>query len=182
MTHPDNFVRRRPNEKYLPECTQKIVKHPQSVMIWACLDGQGPGPIYFVEGTMRQDQYKMILETVLLPHIASRNYIDGSFLFMQDSAPCHTAKSVITFLNSKNIPLLDWPGNSPDLNPIENVWSTLKSIVYSLDNTNVAKLKENIFNTWHNDKRIKDMIIKCIQSMPQRITECIKAKGCSTKY
>jgi hypothetical protein len=39
--------------------------------------------------------------------------------FLQDRAPCHTRKKVITFLKEANIPVMDWPGSSPDLNPIE---------------------------------------------------------------
>ncbi|GFY09975.1 hypothetical protein TNCV_3699361 [Trichonephila clavipes] len=43
------------------------------------------------------------------------------YIVMQDGAPCHTARSIKAFLAEQNIPLLDWPGNSPDMNPIENI-------------------------------------------------------------
>ena len=49
-------------------------------------------------------------------------------MFMQDSAPCHHSKLVSDFLK-KNIKTLDWPGNSLDINPIENLWATLKDKV-----------------------------------------------------
>ena len=42
-------------------------------------------------------------------------------IFMQDGAPCHKAKIFGNFLKSKTIQVVDWPGNSPDLNPIENL-------------------------------------------------------------
>ncbi|GFY11598.1 uncharacterized protein TNCV_4230671 [Trichonephila clavipes] len=43
------------------------------------------------------------------------------YIVMQDGAPCHTARSIKAFLAEQNIPLLDWPGNSPDMNPIKNI-------------------------------------------------------------
>ncbi|GFX62426.1 hypothetical protein TNCV_1381511 [Trichonephila clavipes] len=39
------------------------------------------------------------------------------YIFMQDGAPCHAAPSIKSFLAEQNIPLLDWPCNSPDMNP-----------------------------------------------------------------
>ena len=45
---------------------------------------------------------------------------------MQDGPPCHTAYSVKAFLHEQNKPLLFWPGNSPDMNPKENVHELVK--------------------------------------------------------
>ena len=45
------------------------------------------------------------------------------WVFMQDLAPAHNAGSTRQYLQNKKVKILDWPGNSRDLNPIENVWS-----------------------------------------------------------
>jgi hypothetical protein len=69
---------------------------------------------------MRQDQYIKVLERRLVPqlHEQGRSLQHVQLVFQQDDAPCHVAKSVKTFMESNRIRLLDWSGNSPDLNPI----------------------------------------------------------------
>ncbi len=48
---------------------------------------------------------------------------DADFIFQQDLAPAHTAKSTKSWLNDHGVGVLDWPANSPDLNPIEQRFS-----------------------------------------------------------
>ena len=50
-------------------------------------------------------------------------YGDADFIFHQDLAPAHTAKSTNTWFNDHRITVLDWPAISPDLNHLENVYS-----------------------------------------------------------
>ena len=44
---------------------------------------------------------------------------------MQDNAPCHIAKSVETFISDDAVTVMEWAAQSPDMNPIENIWKLL---------------------------------------------------------
>jgi len=80
------------------------------------------------------------------------------------------------------MPLLTWPENSPDLNPIENVWSKFKRLVSRKNNTNRHILIENIKKVWHEAPEITECIRVCIESIPKRLKVVISAKGGHTKY
>ncbi len=95
------------------------VKHSASVMVWGCFCGKGGrGSLYFLlpKATMNGDHYMKVLEKKLFPWMERL----GATKFLQDGAPCHPSKKVMALLKEKKISVMDWPGNSPDLNPIEN--------------------------------------------------------------
>jgi transposase len=131
---------------------------------------------------MKQDQYKMVLETRLIPQLRDWFPNGENHTFMQDGAPCHTAKSVTAFLDRQNIPLLKWPGNSPDMNPIENIWELVKRRVSTDLITTKQQLIEKLIAVWCRDPEVKTLAAKCIESMPRRVKALLKAKGGSTKY
>lgn len=150
-------------------------------MVWGAISAQGPGRLHIVNGIMRQDQYIEILRTRLLPQMAAW-FPNGDGIYMQDGAPCHTAKRVTEFLKQANVPLLSWPGNSPDMNPIENFWRLLKRKVNAMKPTTKRSLIECIIQVWNHDQDIRDMCQRLIQGMPNRVAQVISSKGGYTKY
>lgn len=88
------YVRRRPNERFEESCTLKTVKHPASVMVWGCFSYFGIGKMNFIEGPVNAEKYKKILEESLIPSMNSHLTHCRDFIFQDDSAPCHRAKSV----------------------------------------------------------------------------------------
>ncbi len=79
----------------------------------------------FSESTVNAAIYQEILEHSMLPS-ADKLYGDADFIFQQDLAPAHTAKGTKSWFNDHGVTVLDWPANSPDLNPIENLSGIVK--------------------------------------------------------
>ena len=88
----------------------------------------------------------------------------------------------MTFFQNQNIRLLGWPGNSPDLNPIEGLWNELKREVLKTPFTTKRELIEKLIDTWHPSDSICGLTGKFIESMPRRVQAVIKMKGGHTKY
>ena len=160
-----------------PRFIRPTVKHPLSIMVWGCFSQNFRPDLYIVRGKMNSASYKVVLEE----HINTDYIRNNGFIFQDDSAPCHRSALIKAFKIKNNIESLDWPGNSPDLNPIENLWSYLKRRVGRNKMMNSNDLIKRINYSWKNE--IDDELIKnLINSMPKRIDMCIKANGYQIKY
>ena len=102
-------------------------------------------------------------------------------VFMQNGAPCYQAKFVSQFLKSKKNQILDWPGNSPDLNPVENLWTVSKNKVSERQPTNAKTLEQAIKEVWVQEMTT-EFCRSVVESMPKRLEAVTKAKGGQTKY
>ncbi len=107
-------------------------------------------------------------------------YGDADFIFQQDLAPVHTAKGTKSWFNDHGVTVLDWPANSPDLNPIENLLAIVKRKMRDTRPNNVDDLKAALKATWASIT--PEQCHRLIDSMPRRIDAVIHAKGGPTKY
>ena len=172
---------RRPlgSNRFDPRFTQKTMKHPAGVMVWGCFSAKGRGGLHFLEKgkTMNSARYIMTLEEHLLTHM----HVLGTSIFMQDNAPCHTSRKTKKWFVDAELEVLEWPGNSPDLNPIENLWHQAKMKLQRRNTSSVPKLIKAIKEMW-----VKDMDAayckSLVHSMPRRLQRVIDAKGEMTKY
>uniref|UniRef100_A0AAY5L9I4 Tc1-like transposase DDE domain-containing protein n=1 Tax=Esox lucius TaxID=8010 RepID=A0AAY5L9I4_ESOLU len=119
------------------------VKFPQSVIVWGAMSSAGVGPLCFLRSKVNAAVYQEVLEHFMLP-AADQLYGDADFIFQQDLAPAHSAKPTSTWFKDHGIPLLNWPANSPDLNPIENLWGIVKRKMRYARPNNAEELKATI--------------------------------------
>ena len=136
--------------------------------------------------TMDGNLYRQILSQHLVedaPRIMGRGWI-----FQQDNDPKHTAGETQNFFEEHGIKLLDWPSYSPDLNPIENLWSIMKRRVEKKVNKALAQEKQVtcsmfkgfIKSEWDNLEL--SVFLRLVDSMPNRIGEILMRNGRITKY
>ncbi len=143
------------------------------------MSSTGVGPLCFLKSTVNAAIYQEMLEHFMLPS-ADKLYGDADFIFQQDLAPAHTAKGTKSWFNDHSVTVLDWPENSPDLNPIENLWDIVKRKMRDTRPNNADELKAAIKATWASIT--PDQYHRLITSMPRRTDAVIHAKGGPTKY
>ncbi len=143
------------------------------------MSSAGVVPLCFLKSTVNAAIYQEILEHFMLPS-ADKLYGDADLIFQQDLAPTHTAKVTKSWVNDHGVTVLDWPVNSPDLNPIENLWGIVKLKMRDTRPNNADDLKAAIKATW--DSITPEQSHRLIASMPRRTDAVIHAKGGPTKY
>ncbi len=116
-------------------------------MIWAAMSSAGVGPLCFLKSTVNAAINQEILEHFILPS-ADKLYGDADFIFQQDLAPTHTVKGTKSWLNDHGVTVLDWPANSPDLNPIENIRGIVKRKMRNKRPKNTDGLKATVKESW----------------------------------
>jgi len=148
------------------------VKHPYKIHIWGSISINFDREIYIFTEILTGIKYIDILKNNMK--------IEDNLIFQDDNDPKHRSEVVKKWKKDNNIVSLDWPSNSPDLNPIENIWSLLKNKVKKKLSKSIDEFKTNIIECW---KEIdQEHINNTINSMPNRIKNVIINKGKSIDY
>ncbi|KAI4900014.1 hypothetical protein NFI96_005108 [Prochilodus magdalenae] len=139
----------------------------------------GPGRLVRVHERMNGAMYCEILGANLLPSARAMKMKRG-WVFQHDNDPKHTARATKEWLRKKHFKVLEWPSQSPDLNPIENLWRELKVRVARRQPQNITALEEICMEEWANIPAT--VCANLVKTYRKRLTSVIANKGYTTKY
>ncbi len=155
-----------------PRPTKAIPKFSPKIMVWGAISFRG----FYLKivdgnGTINGQKYCHIVDE--FKDYANTLYPNG-WIIEQDGATPHTARETLKFFQDTNIQYLQWPPNSPDLTPIENVWQVLKNSVERKNPRNVQELRQYILESQH--EITPEMRSNLMNSIQKRLEVC-SARG-----
>lgn len=154
-----------------------IPKDRTKVFAWGGFCASGKTSLFCFTEIMDSKFYIDILRD-RIPEVT--RMLGGDWRFQQDNDPKHTSRLTKAFL-AENVPdLMSWPSNSPDLNPIENLWSIVKGNVKRRMPKNRNELMQFMDEEWANisESTIKELI----RSMRRRCELVIEKNGERISY
>lgn len=153
-------VYRPPNARYDPKFLQMTSRSGRITNnYWGAIGKEGPvTDIVRIEGIFNSARYIRLLNSHVKPMMLS---FDQPRVFMQDNSPVHTSQHSMAWFSRQTFELLDWPPLSPDLNPIENVWSFMERDWPQIHPRNADTLNAVVQERWNilrNDQGIFTML------------------------
>lgn len=173
-------VWRKANKELEEKNLKKTVKHGGgNVMVWGCCAASGVGQLAFIEGNMDKHGFLNVLKEILVPSVEKLGLNGSQWLFQQDNDPKHSSYLVQEW-RIYHCKQLKTPPQSPDLNPIEHVWSILDKKIRMHHITSKDSLRNAISTEW--EKITSQETRNLVGSMKRRLEAVILANGGPTKY
>jgi len=178
-------VWRRPGEAYINKCLAPTFKSGRvSMMVWSCIAYNYKGPLVFLpKGRGTGVGYVESVMSGPLWDVYMEIYdARGAAKVMEDGAPMHRSAIAKEFRTTHSMDTIMHPAQSPDMNPIEHVWKVLKERVNKRLHRpkNAEELKTALLEEW--EKIEIELINHLIESMEDRVSALLRAKGGSTRY
>ena len=158
-----------------PSVVERSV-HPDALQVWGCMGPRGFGPLCFFDGKMNGKRMAEYLKDSFCPSLESMvGPRESGWVSRHDNGTSYKAKTSRALLEDEGVRILDHPARSPDLNPIENVWSTVQ---YAVD-AHAPTSKERYQALWLKEwKKLTEADAKKYCGvMKRRMKAIIKAKG-----
>ena len=153
-------------------------KYPLKIMVWAGISRKGATNICLLNCSVNSSVYQEVLRTHLLPFLHA-NLPDGQL--QQDNAPCQVSKVTHKFLADNKVPLFQTPPESPDCNPIENLWHELKHFIRTtVKPQNKDELMRGIETFWGTVTQEK--CCRYIDHLQKVIPKVLEVNGEATGY
>jgi transposase len=152
------------------------------LMVWSCITYEGVGMSTKIDDILDADLYCEIMRGELMDTINYYNFEIDEVIFQQDNDPKHTSHKAQDAVDDLGLTVMEWPAQSPDLNPIEHYWKFVKDELKKQNQlfANKEELWEALEEVLKEENR--ELCRELIASMPQRVQAVIKAKGGYTKY
>ena len=155
-------------------------KHPLKVHVWAGISRVGATKICIFDGILEAGLYCDILKSTLIPFLWEKL---PDHRFMQDNDPKHTSRAAKQFMEDNGINWWRTPPESPDLNPIENLWHEVK---FYQETRVKPRTKEQLVDGMKKFWAERMLIDKCNRYidhvLEKAILKCVEEKGAATGY
>jgi transposase len=152
------------------------VKHSAKVHVYGCFSEKGFGNIYCFTENLKAELLCTIYKKTLLS--SARNFFgedDNSWKLQEDNDPKHTSGKAQKWRKDNNVKNISWPSQSPDLNPMENVWAVLKANISNYKPRSVKHLISIIKKEW---KKLDSIFAEnLVLSMKNRISLILANEG-----
>ena len=148
----------------------------ESIMIFGAFCVKGPVSLIRVTTTINSIEYQNLFLNEIFNDI-NKYYNSKQYVWQQDNAPAHVSKSSMAFFKKHKVTVMKWPPNSPDLNPMENLWAILSDKVYKVRKIFESKeiLWKTIVSEWN--KIPQSVYENLIKSMDNRLERVITGRG-----